>query len=154
MTKRVFFDMDGTFANLYGVDGWLDYLIAGDATPYAICPPLYEISELVNAFALLVENGYEINIISWLAKNSTKEYDAKVREAKRNWLERMGLAQYITHTRITPYGVCKSTTCKKYGDGILFDDEVQNRNAWKLGATVDAKNENIIDVINELCGAC
>ena len=29
------FDMDGTIADLYGVENWLEYLINGDAFPYA-----------------------------------------------------------------------------------------------------------------------
>ena len=27
MTKAIYLDMDGTIANLYGVDGWLDCII-------------------------------------------------------------------------------------------------------------------------------
>ena len=34
MLKMICFDMDGTIADLYGVDGWLEKLRAYDATPY------------------------------------------------------------------------------------------------------------------------
>ena len=34
------FDMDGTIADLYGVENWLDYLIAEDTTPYTEAEPL------------------------------------------------------------------------------------------------------------------
>lgn len=30
MKNAIYFDMDGTIANLYGVENWLDYLIAND----------------------------------------------------------------------------------------------------------------------------
>lgn len=30
---RICFDMDGTIANLYGVENWLDYLINKDTYP-------------------------------------------------------------------------------------------------------------------------
>ena len=33
MTKAIYFDMDGTIADLYAVDGWLDMLRAYDPTP-------------------------------------------------------------------------------------------------------------------------
>ena len=33
--RTIWFDMDGTIANLYGVDNWLDKLHASDASPYA-----------------------------------------------------------------------------------------------------------------------
>lgn len=29
----IYFDMDGTIANFYGVENWLDYLKAYDTTP-------------------------------------------------------------------------------------------------------------------------
>ena len=32
---KICFDMDGTIANLYGVENWLEYLIAEDVKPYA-----------------------------------------------------------------------------------------------------------------------
>ena len=35
MTKKIWFDMDGTIANLYAVEGWLDYLMNEDTFPYA-----------------------------------------------------------------------------------------------------------------------
>ena len=35
MKTTIWFDMDGTIANLYGVPGWLSYLQESDPTPYA-----------------------------------------------------------------------------------------------------------------------
>ena len=32
--RTIVFDMDGTIADFYGVDGWLDYLKAENTTPY------------------------------------------------------------------------------------------------------------------------
>ena len=33
--RTIWFDMDGTIANLYGVENWLPKLRAHDASPYA-----------------------------------------------------------------------------------------------------------------------
>ena len=38
--KMICFDMDGTIADLYGVDGWLDDLINKSARPYEVAKPL------------------------------------------------------------------------------------------------------------------
>ena len=34
MEKAIYFDMDGTIANLYAVENWLDMLRAFNPTPY------------------------------------------------------------------------------------------------------------------------
>ena len=39
-TKWIWFDCDGTWIDLYGVNGWLEMLINKDVTPYAIAKPL------------------------------------------------------------------------------------------------------------------
>lgn len=68
MIKEINFDMDGTIANLYGVENWLDYLMAKDTTPYEVAKPLVNLSSLARILNRLQRNGYTIGIISWLAK--------------------------------------------------------------------------------------
>ena len=84
----IWFDMDGTIADLYGVEGWLDMLIASDATPYEIAKPLLRLATLARTLNQLQRKGYKIGIISWLAKNSTAEYDKAVATAKEKWLRK------------------------------------------------------------------
>lgn len=123
---KIWFDMDGTIADLYGVDNWLEYLINGDAFPYANAKPLVNLQSLARVLNNLSRKGHEINIVSWLSKNSTKEYDEKVTKAKREWLNKHLASVNFTHIDIISYG-----TPKHIGrDGILFDDELNNRISW------------------------
>ena len=46
MTKAIYFDMDGTIADLYGVNGWLDSLIAEQTKPYREAKPLVDMRQL------------------------------------------------------------------------------------------------------------
>ena len=46
MTKAIYFDMDGTVANLYDVPNWLEKLQAQDVTPYIEAKPLIDMEEL------------------------------------------------------------------------------------------------------------
>ena len=78
----IYFDMDGTIANLYGVDNWLPKLRNEDATPYTDAAPMVDTAKLQLLLAILQNRGYKIGIISWLAKNSSKYYDKMVRKAK------------------------------------------------------------------------
>ena len=135
MTKAINFDMDGTIADFYGVENWLSYLVNRDPYPYAVAKPLVNMSVLARQLNRLQRNGYEINIISWLAKNSTAEFDEKVTETKKKWLKKHLSSVNWDKITIVPYGIDKSTL----GNGILFDDEELNRNMWGEGA-YDANN--------------
>lgn len=143
MTRQINFDMDGTLANFYGVDGWLECLINGDATPYAVAKPLFNFSALARRLNTLQRNGYEICVISWLAKNSTADFDARVAEVKKEWLKKHLPSVKWDKITIVPYGTPKSTC----GEGILFDDEEPNRNEWK-GTAYNV--ENILEVLKKL----
>ena len=121
--------MDGTIADLYGVENWLDYLIASDALPYEIAKPLIRLNALARILNRLQKQGYKVGVISWLAKNSDKTYDEKVTRAKREWLKKHLASVNFDEIHIVKYGTPKQTFAKTEND-ILFDDEEKNRNDW------------------------
>ena len=129
MTTTIFFDMDGTIADLYGVENWLDYLIASDALPYEIAKPLIRLNALARVLNRLQKQGYKVGVISWLAKNSNTAYDEKVTRAKKEWLKKHLTSVNFDEIHIVKYGTPKQTFAKTEND-ILFDDEEKNRNDW------------------------
>lgn len=145
-TTTIFFDMDGTIADLYGVENWLDYLIAKDALPYEIAKPLLRLNALARVLNRLQKEGYRIGIISWLAKNSTENYDEDVTRAKREWLKKHLASVDFNEINIVKYGTPKQTFAKTDED-ILFDDEEKNRKEW-TGKAFDV-NE-IIEILKRL----
>ena len=42
MNKVLVFDMDGTLCDFYGVEGWLNCLMAEDVRPYVEARPFYD----------------------------------------------------------------------------------------------------------------
>ena len=142
-TRVINFDMDGTIANLYGVEGWLNDIINNNARPYEIAKPLVNMSALARVLNRLHKEGYIINIISWLAKNSNAEYDKAVTNAKIGWLKKHLASVKFDNVFIVPYGTPKQTLA----NGILFDDEIPNRKNWK-GQAYDVNN--IIGVLKAL----
>ena len=123
------FDMDGTIADLYGVENWLDYLIAGDVFPYENAEPLLRLSALARRLNNLQKNGYNLAVISWLSKNGTDEYNAEVEMVKRKWLAKHLPSVKWDAIHIVPYGTPKQNFCGNPLD-ILFDDEAKNRENW------------------------
>ena len=143
MTTTIFFDMDGTIADLYGVENWLDYLIASDALPYEIAKPLIKLNALARILNKLQKQGYKIGVISWLAKNSNETYDEQVTKAKKEWLKKHLTSVTFDEIHIVKYGTPKQTFAKTKND-ILFDDEEKNRNDW-TGKAFDV--DSIIEIL-------
>ena len=125
----IFFDMDGTIADLYGVENWLDYLIAADTLPYEIAKPLIKLNTLARTLNKLQRKGYRIGVISWLSKNSDADYDARVTRVKQEWLAKHLKSVKFDEINIVAYGTPKQMFAKTTED-VLFDDEEKNRNAW------------------------
>ena len=125
MTQVIYLDMDGTIADLYQGE-WRADLIAEKVEPYKNAKRLIDEKTLLN----LVECGYELGIISWTSKQGTKEYNAKVRKAKREWLKVNYPHISFTEIHIVKYNTPKHNVAKVKHQ-ILVDDELQNRLAWK-----------------------
>ena len=143
---RICFDMDGTIADLYGVDNWLEMLIAHDEKPYLLAKTLLNMSALARILNRLQKDGYEIGIISWLAKNSTTDYNEKVTAAKQAWLKKHLKSVHFDFITIVDYGTDKNIVRMNDND-ILFDDEFKNRENWGgIAYNVD----NILKILKNL----
>ena len=148
MNKTLVFDMDGTIANFYGVDGWLDDLMNESTRPYDIAEPLYDM-EVFNALLdVLKLQGWRIVVTTWLSKGATKAFEDRTRVSKIAWLERYGVQYDEIH--LVRYGRTKADCTRKLGGyQILVDDNAKIRDGWHLGSTIDA-NQNIIDELVKL----
>ena len=146
--RTIVFDMDGTIADFYGVNGWLDYLKAEDTTPYEIAKPLYDMVTLVNLLMALKADGWKVVVTTWLAKDGTKEYNDRTRKAKLEWLAKYNFPYDEIH--LVKYGTTKANCTRKIGGfQVLVDDNEKVRKGWNLGATINA-NYNIVKEIEKL----
>lgn len=141
---KIWFDMDGTVADLYGVKDWLPSLIAEDTRPYEIAKGIGNLSLIARLLNKAQKNGYEIGIISWTSKNGSPAYNARVATTKRAWLAKHFASVKWDTIKVVEYGTNKYMAC---GGGILFDDEEGNRKAWGYGAHEPAE---IVKVLKEL----
>ena len=140
--------MDGTIADLYGVEDWLKDLRAENPRPYQVAEPMYNMVVLSELLNILKDMGWRVVVTTWLAKESTPAYDALVREAKIEWLARYGFPYDEIH--LIKYGTTKANCTRKYGGlQVLFDDNEKIRKGWTLGEAVDA-NENIMEYLANL----
>ena len=146
MKNAIYFDMDGTIANLYGVENWLDYLVASDPYPYKAAKPMVNMSRLARLLNRLQAEGYHIGVVTWLCRGSDENYDNAVTLAKARWLDRHLPSVHWNEVKIVPYGTPKQEVVDVAG-GILFDDEAPNRANW-IGTAYDV--ENILEILKGL----
>ena len=146
MAKAIYFDMDNTIANLYGVPNWLDFLMASDPYPYRVAQPLVNMNSLARLLNHLQADGWHIGIVSWLSKSGTDEYNEVVTTTKVEWLNRHLHSVNWNEVVIVPYGTPKQVVVQ-FPTGILFDDETPNRINW-TGTAYDV--QNIIEILKGL----
>lgn len=136
MPKIIAFDMDGTIADLYSVPGWLEMLNAHDPAPYINAAPMWDMDALREVLLDMVAAGWEVRVISWLAMNTTPEYSAAVRKAKREWLDKYNFPADKIH--LVAYGTTKADAIRRtQNPAVLVDDNAKVRNGWTLGETID-----------------
>lgn len=127
--RTIWWDMDGTIANLYEVENWLPKLRSEDATPYSDAKVMWNMSQLAKLMNKVQRMGYQLGIISWTARGGSETYNNKVAEAKLNWLKLHLASVNFDSICIVKYGIPKQNFMNTDED-ILFDDEEQNREAW------------------------
>lgn len=148
MNKTLVFDMDGTIADLYGVENWLSDLRSENPRPYELAKPMYSMDFLNGLLEYFKMLGWRIVITTWLAKNASKEYDELVRKAKIEWLKKYEFPYDEIH--LVKYGTTKANCTRQLGGlQILIDDNEQIREGWTLGDTIDA-NKNILEQLFKL----
>lgn len=132
---KIWLDMDGTIADLYSVEGWLNDLENHNERPYREAKPLVRMCVLARLLNKAQRNGFEICVVTALSKNSNKEYDERVIEAKKVWLRTHLKSVKFDEVRFVPYTFTKNDV--NSGNDILFDDEARHLEAW-TGTAINA----------------
>ena len=148
--KAIYFDMDGTVADLYGEPNWLKDLRNNSPKPYKNAKPRVDMVELEKVCNELISKGYKIGIITWLSKETNKEYDRRVIKAKVKWANKY--MPYVSEFKPQKYGIPKQLAVRKCKQMILIDDNAEVRNMWntpKQRISIDA-NEDFLQALKEL----
>lgn len=145
------FDMDGTIADLYAVPNWLESLRSENPMPYVVAKPMWDMERLADILNRLIEQGWEVRVISWLAMDATPEYNEAVRAAKIWWLNCHNFPYQKAH--LVAYGTTKANAIRnaaEKGTAILVDDNAKVRKGWHMGETIDPTTENLFERLEGL----
>lgn len=148
MNKKICFDLDGTLADLYGDEKWLEKLRNYNESVYATATPLVNMSRLAKAIHKAQRNNIEVYVISALSKEPQYDFDMRVIQAKKEWLKKHLPSVEFDKLLFVPYVAIKNDMVADVEHSILFDDEVRHRNAWQGEAYEPAE---IFNVLADLC---
>lgn len=143
--QAIYFDLDGTLANLYGVASWCERLNAEDVTPYVEAKPLVSPDRLRRLLLDFKNANVALGVISWGAMNASNAYNRATRKAKLEWCERY-LHGCFDEFHVVKYGTPKHHV-RRIADSVLVDDNATVREQWQ-GRTIDASNT--AHMMNEL----
>lgn len=130
MQMTIYFDMDGTIADLYNVPNWLPLLRNEDVLPFQVAAPLVNMSAFARLLHSLQKKGIKIGIISWTSKESSTEFHEAVTAEKMRWLKKHLPSVSWDEIHIVPYGTPKHSLIKKENSNYLFDDNGSVRADW------------------------
>lgn len=137
MNKVVYFDMDGTIADLYGVSDCFKRLDNMDATVYSEAKPIDKYINMLKEFHTM---GYRVVILSALGMVSSKQFDKDTVRNKGIWLDTYVGKEYIDERIYIPNTKHKELY-QLFGKGILVDDDDRVLMNWNYDR-IKATNSN------------
>lgn len=146
--KKIYFDMDGTVADLYGEKNWLNNLRNEREGSFINLRPLVDMNELAMVCHQLMNLGYSFGVITWLPMGASYEFERVCEEEKRAWVEEF--MPWVSEFYAKSYGVPKQyAPSKRAAEMILVDDNAEVRAMWNTEvqrSSIDATQ----DIIKEL----
>ena len=125
--RKIYLDMDGTIADLYGQAEWLEKLRSEDENVFKDCEPLITETKLLSELHLAFGNNIQVVILSMTPKGATKEYCEQVIDQKNEWLDTY--FPTLTKRIYKPYGHNKNL--KNSRNTILIDDSKPIRENYR-----------------------
>ena len=125
MKKIVYLDMDGTIADLYGQQAWLQQLELETEGLFLKCEPFITEAILYEYFPV---EKYELRICSMTPPNASKKYCQMVIAEKNQWLDKF--FPTIQMRIYLPYGLDKNLNDESIYH-VLVDDNEKIRKSFK-----------------------
>lgn len=152
MDKVIYFDMDGTIADVYGVQYWKERLDNCDSEVYTEASTMNELEQVCELCSRLQDqHQFKIGVISWCSRSGSADYHKEVRRVKREWLSKH-FGCRIDECHIVKYGTRKDYVAEGKL-GILFDDNAEARKNWR-GISVNPNEVRMIDFLRFLLEVC
>lgn len=129
MSTTIYFDMDGTVYNLYGLNEWLEKIQEEKKNVFSADLPLFAPSIFYDTVTKLLHLGVKFGVITWLPMGATPEYEEICRREKNEWCKKY--LPFISSFVAQTYGTPKQQAITKHAKTeILIDDNKEVCEIW------------------------
>ena len=118
---HVYFDMDGTIADLYTEDINLDEVFTREERIFQNLKPLVNPIKLNAEIAKLTHKGYTVGVITWLPAGASAEYRETCKADKLEWTKKH-FPELANNFHALPFGTPKARAIKTLKVATLVDD--------------------------------
>lgn len=148
---NIYFDMDGTIADLYGSEGWLEKIQAS-APVFRSLMPLVDMLALQKVMGLLRQDDVNFGIISWLPMDASEEYAWKCAVEKSEWLLENFGTDAFNECYLVPYDTPKHEVLnrKLTKNDVLIDDNWDVLLQWIKAGGRAIHNSQILNYLVKL----
>lgn len=124
------FDLDGTLADLYNSENWLENLENEKSGVFLKLPLLLDADAFKRWAVERLAIGDKIEVITWLPRGASDEYERICADEKTEWVKKH--FPFISEIHCLSYGVPKQYAIKKRSAlMILIDDNEEVLQMWK-----------------------
>lgn len=153
MSKKIYFDLDGTVYDLYSVKNWLEKLETEQKKVFIEGDFLGDYPEFLDRIHLLIEYGYTFGVITWLPMRATPEYEEICRQEKIEWINQY--LPFVSEINICSYGIPKQNCIQKRSKEMwLIDDNIEVCRMWETNKQRKYINVNedytVIQALDEI----
>jgi len=152
MSIKIYFDLDGTVYDLYGVPNWLEKLYTEDVSVYSEGGSLFA-NDFYKVASALMRYGVRFGVITWGSMTATPEFAEQTRKVKLYWVqENLPFVETFVYQE---YGTPKQQAIKnRTKNDILIDDNSDVLRVWINGNTrkgyqVTAE-KSVTDILKEI----
>ena len=125
-----YFDLDGTLADLYNAENWLERLENEESGVFSNLEPLIDEEKFKKWARERLADGDRIAVITWLPRGASEEYEKICAREKEAWINQH--FPFISEINCLSYGIPKQYAIKKRTFSmILVDDNEEVLQMWE-----------------------